>query len=177
MFAFYNVRRNVSNKVKLQERLSRIPAILLDGLFSKFTDSARGSTKYVVLLVVNAHSHQGVTSQNACYSGTRDKPVDTHVRSVPPCGRMGDRYNDPSRRSQHACCKSEPAVQITWFVGSKLSMFCRNNPSRPTLGCKIEKLTKKELDRRRLPEGEANTKRAHLTVPLEFPKARMKRRK
>jgi len=43
-------------------------------------------------------------------------------------------------------------------------------------GCKIEKLAKKELDRRRLPESEANTKRAHLTVPLEFPKARAKRR-
>ena len=43
-------------------------------------------------------------------------------------------------------------------------------------GCKIEKLTKKELERRRLPESEVNTKRAHLTVPLEFPKARVKRR-
>lgn len=46
----------------------------------------------------------------------------------------------------------------------------------PLSGCKIEKLTKKELDRRRLPESEANTKRAHLTVPLEFPKARVRRR-
>jgi len=55
--------------------------------------------------------------------------------------------------------------------------FCGNHLSLlPTLGCKIEKLTKKELDRRRLPESEANTKKAHLAVPLEFPKARVKRR-
>lgn len=59
---------------------------------------------------------------------------------------------------------------------SLLSVFYRSNLSRLTLGCKIEKLTKKEFDRRRLPESEANTKRAHLTVPLEFPKARIKRR-
>jgi DNA-directed RNA polymerase I subunit RPA49 len=54
--------------------------------------------------------------------------------------------------------------------------FSEATSHRPHLGCKIEKLTKKELDRRRLPESEANTKRAHLTVPLEFPKARVKRR-
>lgn len=58
----------------------------------------------------------------------------------------------------------------------KFPVFCRSNTSHTLLGCKIEKLTKKELDRRRLPESEANTKRAHLTVPLEFPKARVKRR-
>jgi len=54
--------------------------------------------------------------------------------------------------------------------------FTRLASYHPLLGCKIEKLTKKELDRRRLPESEANTKRAHLTVPLEFPKVRVKRR-
>jgi len=45
MFSFYNARRNVSDKEKLHQRLARIPATLLDGLFSKFTDNARGSTK------------------------------------------------------------------------------------------------------------------------------------
>jgi DNA-directed RNA polymerase I subunit RPA49 len=54
--------------------------------------------------------------------------------------------------------------------------FAKLTPCHPFSGCKIEKLTKKELDRRRLPESEANTKRAHLTVPLEFPKAKVKRR-
>lgn len=116
MFAFYNTRRNVSDKVKLQERLSRIPATLLDGLFSKFTDSARGSTKSVISSVTNAYSHQRVTLQNACYTGTGDKLVDTYVRSMPPGGRMGDRYGDPGWGSQFACCKNKPAVQNTWFV-------------------------------------------------------------
>ena len=59
---------------------------------------------------------------------------------------------------------------------SQLSTFAEVTPYHLFSGCKIEKLTKKELDRRRLPESEANTKRAHLTVPLEFPKARIKRR-
>ena len=54
--------------------------------------------------------------------------------------------------------------------------FAKLTSYHPIPGCKIEKLTKTELDRRRLPESEANTKRAHLTVPLEFPKARVKRR-
>ena len=52
MLAFYNVRRSVGDKQKLQERLIRIPTTLLDGLFSKFTDSARGSTKYVILQAI-----------------------------------------------------------------------------------------------------------------------------
>jgi len=58
IFAFYSARRNVSDKGKLQERLSRIPATLLDGLLSKFTDSARGSTKCVILQAVNVLTHQ-----------------------------------------------------------------------------------------------------------------------
>ena len=59
---------------------------------------------------------------------------------------------------------------------SRFSTLRRTNVLLATSGCKIEKLTKKELDRRRLPESEANTKWAHLTVPLEFPKARVRRR-
>ena len=62
MFAFYNARRNVSDKGKLQERLGRIPATLLDGLLSKFTDSARGSTKCVASLVANARVYQRAIS-------------------------------------------------------------------------------------------------------------------
>ena len=61
MFAFYTARRNVSDKEKLQERLSRIPAPLLDGLLSKFTDSARGSTKCVTLFFVSARAYQRTT--------------------------------------------------------------------------------------------------------------------
>ena len=76
----------MSDRGKLQERLSRIPAALLDGLLSKFTDSARGSPKYVVPLVVSVDSHEGVTSQSTCYTGIGDESVDTHVRSVPPGG-------------------------------------------------------------------------------------------
>ena len=62
MFAFYNARRNVSDKEKLQERLGRIPATFLDGLLSKFTDSARGSTKCVTLSVMNVRAYRGVMS-------------------------------------------------------------------------------------------------------------------
>ena len=58
IFAFYNARRDASDKARLQERLSRIPSTLLDGLFSRFTDSARGSTKYVASLVIKACTYQ-----------------------------------------------------------------------------------------------------------------------
>jgi DNA-directed RNA polymerase I subunit RPA49 len=47
MFAFYNARRMVDEKGKLRERLTRIPPALLDGLLSRFTETVRGSTKYV----------------------------------------------------------------------------------------------------------------------------------
>ena len=89
---------------------------------------------------------------------------------------MGGRYSDPGRRSQHAGFKSESAVQIAWYASRSVLTFSKLTSYRPISGCKIEKLTKKELARRRLPESEANTKRAHLTIPLEFPKARVKRR-
>jgi len=45
MLAFHRVRGLVSEKEKLRERLSRIPSTLLDGLLSRFTETARGSTQ------------------------------------------------------------------------------------------------------------------------------------
>ena len=89
---------------------------------------------------------------------------------------MGDRYNDPGWRSQYAGLKSESAVQIARYASTQFPYLAKLTSYHPISGCKIEKLTKKELDRRRLPESEANTRRAHLTIPLEFPKARAKRR-
>ena len=59
MFAFHNARRNVTDKEKLQERLGRIPVTLLDGFLSKFTDSARGSTKCVALSFMGARTYRG----------------------------------------------------------------------------------------------------------------------
>jgi DNA-directed RNA polymerase I subunit RPA49 len=58
MFAFYNARRNVSHKEKLQERLGGVPATLLDGLLSKFSESARGSTKCVTAIARTLQSYQ-----------------------------------------------------------------------------------------------------------------------
>lgn len=138
MFAFYNARRNVSEREKLQERLGRIPTTLLDGLLSKFTDSARGSTK--------AHVTQEL-----------ETTLLTHAFAL--------------------CLRVDEWAADTAILAGDLSLpVAKVNQLFKSLGCKIEKLTKKELDRRRLPESEANTKRAHLTVPLEFPKARVKRR-
>lgn len=42
-------------------------------------------------------------------------------------------------------------------------------------GCTIKKLTLTELKQRGLPDAAAETKRAVLAVPLEFPKNRVKR--
>jgi len=138
MFAFYNARRNVSDKEKLQERLGRIPATLLDGLLSKFTDSARGSTK--------AHITQELETILLTYMFALCLRVD------------------------------EWATDTTILAGDLSMPVAKVNQLFKSLGCKVEKLTRKELDRRRLPESETNTKWAHLTVPLEFPKARIKRR-
>ncbi|KAF9649737.1 RNA polymerase I associated factor, A49-like protein [Thelephora ganbajun] len=138
MFTFYNARRNVSDKEKLKERLGRIPVILLDGLLTKFTDSARGSTK--------AHVTQELETN-----------LLTHMFAL--CLRV-----------------DEWATDTTILAGDLSMPVAKVNQLFKSLGCKIEKLTKKELDRRRLPESEVNTKKAHLKVPLEFPKARAKRR-
>ena len=86
MFAFYNARKNVSGKEKLQERLGTIPATLLDGLLSKFTDSARGSTKYVASIVHDCKYLLRSDAQNTGYTGNGDKFINVHVRSVPPGG-------------------------------------------------------------------------------------------
>ena len=102
----------------------------------------------------------------------------THMFAL--CLRVDEWATDPTLLAGDLSMPVTKVNQLFKSLGSSvspMSIIYGNNPSCQILGCKIEKLAKNELARRRLPESEANTKRAHLTVPLEFPKARMKRRK
>ena len=92
MFAFYNARRSVSDKDKLQERLGRIPATLLDGLLSRFTESARGSTKCVVLLTVNARTYNGCDAHRAHVTQEMETNLLTHMFAL--CIRVDEWATD-----------------------------------------------------------------------------------
>ncbi len=45
MMAFLKNARNVGDKDALQQRLSRVPSIVLDGLISRFTEKERDTNK------------------------------------------------------------------------------------------------------------------------------------
>ena len=46
MMAFYRNSRNVGDKDALQQKLSGVPPIVLDGLLSRFTETERSTNKY-----------------------------------------------------------------------------------------------------------------------------------
>ena len=46
MMAFLKNSRTVSDKDALQQRLSGVPSIVLDGLISRFTEKERDTNKY-----------------------------------------------------------------------------------------------------------------------------------
>jgi hypothetical protein len=48
MIAFHKATfKNISKDV-IQQKLSMVPSIVIDGLLSRFTETARGSTEYVL---------------------------------------------------------------------------------------------------------------------------------
>lgn len=55
MMAFRKNSRSVSDKDALQQRLSGVPPIIIDGLISRFTEKERSTNKYVLLPLVFAH--------------------------------------------------------------------------------------------------------------------------
>jgi hypothetical protein len=59
-------------------------------------------------------------------------------------------------------------------------LFCPSSPLPDFVrlsGCKVNKLTQSDLKRLGLPDAAGEVKRAVLKTPLEFPKARTRRRK
>jgi len=47
MMAFHKCTFKNIDKTAIQSRLSAVPSVVVDGLLSRFTETARGSTEYV----------------------------------------------------------------------------------------------------------------------------------
>ncbi|KDQ55898.1 hypothetical protein JAAARDRAFT_180037 [Jaapia argillacea MUCL 33604] len=75
------------------------------------------------------------------------------------------------------CLRIDDFATDTSLLAGDLSMeVAKVNQLFKSLGCKIDKLSMTELNRLGLPDSAAQTKRAVLRVPLEFPKPRARRR-
>ncbi|KZT03300.1 RNA polymerase I associated factor A49-like protein [Laetiporus sulphureus 93-53] len=137
MFAFKMASRSVNNKETLQTRLNGVPQIVIDGLLSRFTETAR---------------------------------VSNTVQMTPQTETMLLTYMFA------LCLRIDDFATDTDLIASDLSMpAARVKKLFMTLGCKIEKLSTKELKRLGLPDSAGATSRAVLRVPVQFPQARTKR--
>ncbi|EIW76612.1 Rpa49 subunit specific to nuclear RNA polymerase I [Coniophora puteana RWD-64-598 SS2] len=75
------------------------------------------------------------------------------------------------------CLRVDDFASDTTLIASDLQKPVTTiNQLFKSLGCTINKLTQSDLKRLGLPDSAAETKRAVLSAPLEFPKQRMKRR-
>ncbi|KAL5478826.1 RPA49 [Sanghuangporus weigelae] len=129
--------RYCAKRSDLEERLPGVPSIIIDGIFSRFTETVRGSsaTKF--------------TSDNAVR-------LLTHVFAL--------------------CLQVDNFASDTALLASDLrESVIKVNQHFKLLGCEIEKLSAVEINRLGLPATAADQKRAVLRVPLEFPKARVRR--
>lgn len=48
MIAFHKATFKDINKDAIQQKLSMVPSVVIDGLLSRFTETARGSMEYVL---------------------------------------------------------------------------------------------------------------------------------
>lgn len=48
MIAFHKATFRDINKDAIQQKLSMVPSVVIDGLLSRFTETARGSMEYVL---------------------------------------------------------------------------------------------------------------------------------
>ncbi|KAI6142495.1 Rpa49 subunit specific to nuclear RNA polymerase I, partial [Pisolithus tinctorius] len=125
-------------KVSLQDKLTSMPSVVADGLLSRFTESAR-------------------TSSKSQFTSQKETLLLTHMFAL--CLRV-DEY----------------ATNIE-IIAKDLSQSTQSiNTLFKSMGCQIAKPTVADLKRLGLPDSAAETKRALLKVPLEFPKSRGKRR-
>ncbi|KAI9573483.1 Rpa49 subunit specific to nuclear RNA polymerase I [Boletus coccyginus] len=75
------------------------------------------------------------------------------------------------------CLRIDDYATDTTLIANDLSQKVATiNVLFKSLGCKINKMTTQGLKRLGLPDSAADTKRAVLSTPLEFPKSRVKRR-
>ncbi|KAI0369256.1 RNA polymerase I associated factor A49-like protein [Pilatotrama ljubarskyi] len=137
MMAFFKNSRNVGDKDALQQKLSGVPPIVLDGLISRFTETERSTNK------------PKMTPQT-------ETMLLTYMFAL--CLRVED----------YAADVETIAHDLSMAPTKVMNLF-------KSLGCTIKKLGPNELKERGLPDSAAETKRAVLKIPLEFPKNRVKR--
>ncbi|KAI0354308.1 RNA polymerase I associated factor A49-like protein [Trametes cingulata] len=137
MMAFFKNSRNVGDKDALQQKLSGVPPIVLDGLISRFTETERSTNK------------PKMTPQT-------ETMLLAYMFAL--CLRVEDYASDVETI----------AHDLSMAPTKVMNLF-------KSLGCTIKKLGPNELKERGLPDSAAETKRAVLKVPLEFPKNRVKR--
>ncbi|EJD05049.1 Rpa49 subunit specific to nuclear RNA polymerase I [Fomitiporia mediterranea MF3/22] len=130
--------RYCNKREDLEERLPGIPSNVIDGIYSRFTETVRGSSRVQF------------TSDNAVRLLTHIFALCLHVDNF--------------------------ATDTTLIAADLREPVTKINQHFKLLGCKIEKLSTVEMSRLGLSASGAEHKRAVLRVPLEFPKARMKRR-
>ncbi|KAH9920886.1 RNA polymerase I associated factor A49-like protein [Epithele typhae] len=137
MMALLKSSRSVGDKDALQQRLTGVPSIVIDGLLSRFTEKERGTNK-------------------AKMTPQTETMLLTYMFAL--CLRIDDYAAD------------------FMTLARDLSMQpAKANGLFKSLGCTIKTLAFTELKEIGLPDSEAETKRAVLKVPLEFPKTRQKR--
>ncbi|KAG6331705.1 hypothetical protein ID866_7385 [Astraeus odoratus] len=138
MMLFRNLAARSSDKDALQEKLKAVPSTVVDGLLSRFTETARASSQ-------------------PKFTPQKETLLLTHMFAL--CLHVDDYATD------------------TELIAKDLGQSTASiNTLFKSLGCKICKLTVTDLRRLGLPDSAGETKRAVLKTPLEFPKARVKRR-
>ncbi|KAG1732682.1 Rpa49 subunit specific to nuclear RNA polymerase I [Suillus paluster] len=143
MFAFHKSTFKNIDKTAIQQKLSMVPSVVVDGLLSRFTETARGSME------------AQKTTENVTM-------LLTHLFAL--CLHVDDFATDTSVLA--ADLSMEPANSCV----DRINMLFRS------LGCNVNKLTQSDLKRLGLPDSAGEIKRAILKTPLQFPKARMRRR-
>ncbi|KAJ3572194.1 hypothetical protein NP233_g3247 [Leucocoprinus birnbaumii] len=161
LFAFRNAAdRRDFNTDQIRERLSALPSIVVDGLLSRFTEKARGST-----------SHQS-TSATKTFLLTNLFALCLKVDNF--ATNTATLSNDLSiSKDQYACF-----AHLSSIVSQPPFPFLMNirvNQLFKSLGCKVSTLNQLERTKHGVSDS-GDSKYATLSAPLVFPKPRQKRR-
>ncbi|KAJ2915099.1 hypothetical protein MD484_g5302, partial [Candolleomyces efflorescens] len=150
-------------KDRIYEKLAPLPTIVADSLLSRFTEVPRGTV---------LHQSTSATKTNLL----------THMFAL--CLKLENFAADTETISKDLSMKTSEINQLFKTLGthhlpriSSTKSLSDVNPSLlPVPGCKISKLSDRERTRLGIADSVAETKRAVLAAPVEFPKPRLKRK-
>ena len=171
MFAFKQTSSKTIEREKMYERLSAVPSIVVDGLLSRFTETARGSSTFVPFFIffygieLTSSSHQSTSSSKT--------KLLTHMFAL--CLRV-DKFASNTKVLAHDLSLPVPEYVPCCSVCHSSHPACRVNQLFKSLGCKINKLSDQERRKLGIAGVSAEDRHAVLTGPVEFPKPRRKRK-